>query len=292
MNIIKPTVELWLQKDAIAHVAKCARICYKKETGNNVALYERLKHSNHLSMFRHESIYAIIPNHDRNLRDNALYYINCPYINIHVFNGYTFVSTNGQFVIEHIDEPFIKLVRQYSVTANEFIDDKFCRAITLPMLRYTFKVTTQISTSRELNRVSPNNIAEQSTRYVYENGTLCCPHWLDYDLANNIQNLVARDGDKVLMDNDNNKAYIYLKDCAKSFASYKVLVDECKMNRQDARGVLPIDTATVCAYTYSVSQWRDIIDLRYHGKTGAPHPNTKIIASMIREELLEFGYDL
>lgn len=31
-----------------------------------------------------------------------------------------------------------------------------------------FKVTTQISTSRELNRVSPNNIAEQSTRYVYE----------------------------------------------------------------------------------------------------------------------------
>lgn len=40
------------------------------------------------------------------------------------------------------------------------------------MLRYTFKVVTQISTSRELNRVSPNNIAEQSTRYVYEDGTL------------------------------------------------------------------------------------------------------------------------
>lgn len=35
-------------------------------------------------------------------------------------------------------------------------------------MRYTFRVTTQISTSRELNRVSPNNIAEQSTRYVYE----------------------------------------------------------------------------------------------------------------------------
>lgn len=43
--------------------------------------------------------------------------------------------------------------------------------------------------------------------------------------------------------------------------------------------------------TYSVSQWRDIIDLRYHGKTGAPHPNAKIIAGMIREELIKFGYD-
>lgn len=32
------------------------------------------------------------------------------------------------------------------------------------MMRYTFCVDTQISTSRELNRVSPNNIAEKSTR--------------------------------------------------------------------------------------------------------------------------------
>nr|UVX92042.1 MAG: Thymidylate synthase complementing protein [Bacteriophage sp.] len=36
------------------------------------------------------------------------------------------------------------------------------------MMRYTFCVDTQISTSRELNRVSPNSIAEKSTRYVYE----------------------------------------------------------------------------------------------------------------------------
>lgn len=34
------------------------------------------------------------------------------------------------------------------------------------MMRYTFCVDTQISTSRELNRVSPNNIAEMSTRYI------------------------------------------------------------------------------------------------------------------------------
>ena len=48
-------------------------------------------------------------------------------------------------------------------------------------MRYTFKVITQISTSRELNRVSPNNIAEQSTRYVNlskKNGSICQPHWM------------------------------------------------------------------------------------------------------------------
>jgi thymidylate synthase ThyX len=41
------------------------------------------------------------------------------------------------------------------------------------MMRYTFCVDTQISTSRELNRVSPNSIAEKSTRYVYEDGSIC-----------------------------------------------------------------------------------------------------------------------
>lgn len=34
MKIIEPKVELWRQEDAKAHVARCARVCYGKETGN------------------------------------------------------------------------------------------------------------------------------------------------------------------------------------------------------------------------------------------------------------------
>lgn len=49
--------------------------------------------------------------------------------------------------------------------------------------------------------------------------------------------------------------------------------------------------ATEVVYTYSVSEWRHIIDLRYFGKTGAPHPNAKIIAGMIKDKLEEHGYD-
>lgn len=286
MNIVKPYIELWHQDaDWIHHVAKCARICYASDGSNDVKLVDNLLKLGHLSMFRHRSIYYIIPK-DSKYIELVTRLEFCPYVEYLIGSEAIYLATNGHFYIEHKDN-ILKLLDSFIVTAEEFINWE----LGWRLMRYTFKVTTQISTSRELNRVSPNNIAEQSTRYVYENGTICCPHWLDYDLANNIQDMVARDGDKVLMDNDNNKAYIYLKDCAKSFTSYKVLVDECKMNRQDARGVLPIDTATICAYTYSVNQWRDIIDLRYHGKTGAPHPNAKIIAGMIREELINFGYD-
>lgn len=35
MKIIEPKVELWQQGDnAKAHVARCARVCYGRETGN------------------------------------------------------------------------------------------------------------------------------------------------------------------------------------------------------------------------------------------------------------------
>lgn len=65
------------------------------------------------------------------------------------------------------------------------------------------------------------------------------------------------------------------------------------MEPQDARGELPLDLATevVYTYTYSSKEWKNIIDLRYFGKTGVPHPNAKIIAGMIKDKLEEHGYD-
>ena len=157
--------------------------------------------------------------------------------------------------------------------------------------RYTFCVVTQISTSRELNRVSPNNIAEQSTRYVYEDGTICRPHWLEgYDISQTLYGkyLIYKDGKED--DDINHKVLTFINSCDSSFKNYKYLVD-AGLPRQDARGVLPFDTATKVVYTYSADEWRAIIDLRYYGTTGQPHPNAKIAAGMIREELMELGYE-
>lgn len=45
---------------------------------------------------------------------------------------------------------------------------------------------------------------------------------------------------------------------------------------------MPLDTYTIVAYTYTLAEWSHILDLRYHGKTGTPHPNAKIIGDKIR----------
>lgn len=278
MNIIKPAVELWHQDaDWIHHVAKCARICYASDGSNDVKLVDNLLKLGHLSMFRHRSVYYIMPQDDSTFSIvNKLAY--CPYVEYRIGNEAIYLATNGHFYLEHKND-ILKNIEHYIVSSEEFAQWELGHQI----MRYTFKVTTQISTSRELNRVSPNNIAEQSTRYVYENGTICKPHWISDEEAD-----MFNENNDVDLDEAMN---VYLQGCKKDFEDYKLLIDKYKLNRQDARGKLPIDTATICAYTYSICQWSDILDLRYYGKTGAPHPNAKIVVGMIREELIKFGYN-
>lgn len=277
MNIIKPAVELWQENDDwIHHVAKCARICYASDGSKDEKLVDNLLKLKHLSTFRHRSIYYIISKDDK-YTELVTRFEFCPYVEYLIDSEAIYLATNGHFYIEHKDN-ILKTLEPFIVTAEEFSNWE----IGWQLMRYTFKVTTQISTSRELNRVSPNNIAEQSTRYVYENGTICKPHWISDEEAD-----MFNENNDVDLDEAMN---VYLRGCKKDFEDYKLLIDKYKLNRQDARGKLPIDTATICAYTYSIKEWRAILDLRYYGTTGAPHPNAKIAAGMIREELIKLGY--
>ena len=287
MTIIEPKAELWQQDDKIAHVARCARVCYKKETGNDNALYGNLERNKHWSMFRHETHYAAINTaKNKSLIFDALAgYQHCPYINYVTYKNKTYIITNGNFFrdIVNSNPVLFNLICDNQIT---FEEAEQIEPIWQHFIRYTFCITTQISTSRELNRVSPNNIAEQSTRYVYEDGTICRPHWMtdkEVDYLNN---------EPIFEEwcNSHKKASIFRDSCNYSFNTYKLLVD-IGMPRQDARGVLPLDTATRCVYTYSIDEWRKIIDLRYYGTTGKPHPNAKIIAGMIKTELENLGYN-
>ena len=288
MKIIEPKVELWQQgDDAKAHVARCARVCYGRETGNDEATIKRLINDNHWSMFRHESVYAAIPikNADNLIPAIISDYKHCPYIKYTTYNNICYIVTNGNFMldIEDRNPELYNIIRRYQISEDEA---KSVEYIFNHFVRYTFCIDTQISISRELNRVSPNSIAEKSTRYVYEDGSICKPHWMTDEEVDYLNN------EPIFEEwcNSHKKASIYRDSCNNSFNKYKLLVD-IGMHRQDARGVLPLDTATRCVYTYSINEYRHIIDLRYYGITGKPHPNAKIIAGMIRNNLMELGYD-
>lgn len=275
MKIIEPKVELWQQgDDSKAHVARCARVCYGREIGNDQATIKRLIDSEHWSMFRHETYYIIANDSDKTLETIVINYANTIGFSYHYEKHVYYITVNGNWVLDH-KTPFGYLSK-YIVPIEDFCNTE----IGFHMMRYTFCVDTQISTSRELNRVSPNSIAEISTRYVYEDGSICRPHWLNKELIKQYE-------EEPIVDM---VSTVYLDSCNDSFKRYKFLVEN-GVHRQDARGVLPLDTATRCVYTYSTKEWFDIIKKRVYHTTGKAHPNATIICKLIEQELNELGYD-
>lgn len=152
MKIIEPKVELWRQEDAKAHVARCARVCYGKETGNDEATVKRLINSKHWSMFRHETVYAMIPIElcYGNFGEILKGYKASPYISWVTVRDYIYVSTNGNFMldIEKYEPILYNEINNYRVSEEEF---NSCETAYNLFARWTFCIDTQISTSRELN---------------------------------------------------------------------------------------------------------------------------------------------
>lgn len=291
LTLIKPSAEIWEQNDdMVAHVARCARVCYASDKGKDQILVINLVNNNHLSMFRHYTKYYIIPikDIDDDLKSIINIFNNSEYCEVDSNSNFIFIVLNYQYVLDHPN--LVNTINKYKVSELEFCSFSTGKE----MRRITIKCVTQISTSRELNRVSPNNIVEQSTRYVNFNkkgGSICCPHWLIDEMDNDSMNFTEQDLQQVEQF-ENECRRDYLLHCYKSFKLYNSIIDNLILTPQDARGVLPLDTSTICVYTYSIKEWKHIIDLRYYGTTGKPHPNAKLIAGMIKDEINKLGYSL
>ena len=287
MKFTEPQVEWWQQTTLAQHIARVGRICYKakgKQPGKGMTEEEveafiqkrdeeRCKgfwESGHRSMYRHGTIYFFMP-HEKGLPNYIWAYLNAsPYIDYATKNHKVWISTNMQFLLEN--KNMMDALSPYDVSEDEFIEkaQKYECEEAFYIIRMTMVVTTQISTSRELNRTSPNSIAEQSTRYcnLEKKGgvQIARPHWH--------------------VEGSRWQRMVYGFVCRVCEWGYNRLL-KSGLKPQDARGVLPLDTYTVVAYTYTLSEWSHILDLRYHDTTGKAHPNAKIIGEKIRNIIIE-----
>lgn len=265
MQILEPKVELWLEDNKYSHIARCARVCYASDkTSDNEKMCNALWKNKHRSMFRHAGVYYIIP---ERLQLDKRAYIGAV---VRLHNNEYFVSTNEQCAREYWDKRYAKY--RYTPAQAENIEEFHI----YKMLRYTLVIETGIDITREFNRKSPNNIAEQSTRYVDFNKKLgiCFKqcHWM-YNMSIWKYCLTR----------------IMLK-TAEWF--YKIARSKYGLNLppQDARFILPLDTMSKVVYTYTVAEWEYIVNMRLWDWTGKAHPDAKIIGQLIYDKLVKLGY--
>ncbi len=271
MELIEPEVELLSELGITpeSHIARCARVCYGREykEPNQEAdkkLVEGLINRGHLSMLRHASMYL---SHTEDIFQIATHIANSCYWNYDVLRGYA--STNLQeFMQSGVEKEPVTVIDN-----NRFLKECAKHPRLFELYRLTFCITTQISTSRELNRVSPNNIAERSTRFCSSMGGLaiCRPWWI-----------------KSPVDDIAVNALSYYNLACEAEKTYMTLLLK-GMKPEDARGVLPLDTATKVIYTYSVQEWKHILDLRLYDKTGKAHPNCHVVMQMVKDQINNFA---
>lgn len=191
---------------------------------------------------------------------------NSCYWNYDVLRGYA--STNLQeFTQSGVEKEPVAVIDN-----NRFLEECAKHPRLFELYRLTFCITTQISTSRELNRVSPNNIAERSTRFCSSRGGLaiCRPWWIKSPIEDAVS------------------ALSYYNLACEAEKTYMTLLLR-GMKPENARGVLPLDTATKVIYTYSVQEWQHILDLRLYDKTGKAHPNCHVVMQMVKDQINQFA---
>lgn len=188
MKVIKPSVKRISLSSNIEQIGYAAAICYNSNKQGTKEWIEQLWQNGHRSPFRHAANYYIFPSFlfGDELKHSFKY---SPYVGYYkdYVNQKIFVSFNEQYLREH---SYLNVLNSYKVNELNFLAEAekcHCYFNVSQLVYLTYEIVTQVSTSRELNRMSPNSICEQSTRFCnftkekYENHIKFCePHWADF----------------------------------------------------------------------------------------------------------------
>lgn len=277
MKVIKPYFEIMEQQSGeigmLKHIETCGRVAWKSEERTTEDSYikfiDMLKGVNHGSVLEHGTVYLTI--HENNLS-----------ISRYEYNKYSIVKNSNN----EEDENYYITTNYRTIIENNWLDDLQyqCEPTEFHEKRVTVKFICTIGISREFNRHRVHSITEQSTRYCnYSKDkfgnevTFIIPCWL------NIPNSSTYTPQEISLLHKEEDIQLYLHGlCHSEFYYFNLLEQGWKP--QQAREVLPLNTATELIHTAFVSDWKHFFSLRT--ATGA-HPQAQELAIPLREKFKE-----
>ena len=165
-----------------------------------------------------------------------------------------------------MDDPFIFMTREGFI---KYINEsEYTREAKMWLIPHTVMFTTSRGITHELCRHRPGAHMMESTRYCkYDKGiTVIKPYFNDVM--------------------DHTRSTIWKMNMEMAETHYIALID-AGAKPEAARDVLPHAIKADYWMSFYEDGWQHIIDLRYHGKTGAPHPQMKELMGIAYPQLNE-----
>lgn len=281
MKLIKPSFEILPQQSGevgmLKHIETCGRVAWKSEDKTTddsyIKFIDMLKGVNHGSVLEHGTVYLYVELKSGigpTEMDNR-----SSLVNNYLFNKYSKVIKDGYK--RYITTNYRVLVE------NGWLDDlKYqCEPTEFHEKRVTVRFVCTIGISREFNRHRVHSITEQSTRYCnYSKDkfgnevTFIVPCWL------NIPNSSTYTPQEISLLHKEEDIQLYLHGLSHSEFYYFNLLEQ-GWKPQQAREVLPLNTATELIHTAFVSDWKHFFSLR---DAAAAHPQAYELAHPLHEE--------
>lgn len=302
MKIIDANAIELEEQDILKKIERCGRVCYKSEgqitEGSAYAFVDKLIKRKHFAMTEHAPIVLRVTERIANsiLRLGHGTFLNVTlngteerYIisgNVrawyNLLNGAEFVKAAGAVIktlsvylqtslgIEIFTLLFGKENRHtINTTGNYILSQKDILALpnltekeALSHLYLTCLFTCDRGVSHELVRMRTASFAQESTRYC---------NYSKEKFGNEITVIDPHFTGSANM--------MWFAACHKAEDKYFKMLD-WGLTPQQARTVLPNSLKTEIVMSCNLAEWQHVFDLRYHGTTGAPHPQMLEVMSI------------
>ena len=317
VKLVQPTgYEL---KDIYKSIEMAGRTCYKSEMSDDAeAFVNRMINSQHTAMLEHGTMYFDIPlgspgDDEEYMWKSSIiqffkgnkYSVVNKYRKLHrtdssnlvVSTDHYAITTNYRVFCEQIDWDRFGPMRTTKEGWEVGLDRGYVLSFLCPPnehheLRNTFRFVTDRGVSHELVRHRVFSFAQESTRYCNymkekfgSELTFIIPAHMDLPEGQ----YMYWDGDwcdvehMTIMSpnaNETNETNTFLYSLAWVERDYMYLINK-GWKPQQARAILPNALKTEIVMTGFNTDWEHFIDLRYHGTTGAPHPDMKVVAEEV-----------
>lgn len=299
------------------HIERCGRTCYRssdKITEDSAKPFvERMIKSNHTAMLEHGTVYLKIPFYTYYDKENTTetktkmvgnYFLN-KYSKAVSVSNYKSQEEFADLVLKDEIISWIYATTNLRVIAeNNWWDDLqyLCEPTEYHEKRYTLLCTTALHCYKDLTRHRTMSFAIESTRYCnysktnkFGEMTFIIPTWCEIPEGNypchiddNANFILEGTTFKELGISGADK--IFMMNCGIVEHDYKTLI-EYEWKAQQAAEVLPQCIKGDMIITGFESDWKHLMDLRFYGTTGAPHPMVKELATLMKEELGKLGFN-